>query len=393
MKNKFEKGSEWRRWDLHLHTPLSIVQNFGGDSDDIWKSYFEKLSELPEDIKVLGITDYLFIDGYRKVLENRDKIPNIELVLPNIEFRLDLFNSQDKRLNLHVIFSDKVKPDVIQEQLLNCLSKAYKITDASVWQQTPTRRSLEELGKQVKESAEEGNSIHSKSDLKVGFENITYKLEDIQKELNKDCFKDKYVLALGYTEWDQFKWDQSAAEKRNVINGIDFLLTNNPSEDTINKHQEDLSKNKIDKPIIHSSDAHDLSSLSNSKLWIKADPTFTGLRQILNDYERVFIGELSPNVKNDFDVISSIEISDSNGWFDDSFSLPINSDLITIIGGRGSGKSALIEMIAYGGNSLDHSDDSFINKAQKHKESLKGTNIKLSWANGDIDETKIGDTI
>jgi ABC-type lipoprotein export system ATPase subunit len=387
---KYTRGSEWRKWDLHVHTPLSIVQEYGGDTEDVWNRYIDALKNLPEEIKVIGITDYLFIDGYKKVLDTRSQLNNLDLIIPNIEFRLDLFNAQNKRLNLHVLFSDEVSPEVIQEQLLSCLSKAYRISDASIWQQTPTRRSLEELGKQIKSNAVAGNSIHSKTDLRVGFENITYKLEDILKELDKDCFKDKYVLSLGYTEWDQFKWDQSAAEKRNVINKIDFLLTNNPTEDTISSNQKNLLDNSIEKPILHSSDSHTFDDLNKSMLWIKADPTFTGLKQVLNDYDRVFIGTQYPSSKNDFNIISKIEVTNSNNWFENNFSLPINKDMVTIIGGRGSGKSALIEMIAYGCNSEDTSGESFIGKAQKHKESIKGAKIKITWENGDEDQVEIG---
>lgn len=395
MSQKFSRGSEWRKWDLHIHTPLSIVQGFGGDTDEAWGQYISALKELPPEISVLGITDYLFIDGYKKVVERIEEIENIDLILPNIEFRLDLFNAQDKRLNLHVIFDDykSISPDKIQEQLLNCLSKAYRITDGSAWQQTPTRGSLEELGRQIKDSAPNGNSIYSKSDLQVGFENITYKLEDILKELEKDCFKDKYVLALGYTEWDQFKWNQSAAEKRNVVNGMGFLLTNNLSEETISEHETELRDNSIFKPILYSTDSHDFEQLHRTKLWIKADPTFTGLRQVLNDHDRIFIGGQSPETKNDFEVITNIEISNSSNWFTADFSLPLNKDLVTIIGGRGSGKSALMEMIAYSANTQDPSFESFINKAQKHKESLSGATVCITWGNGETEEKIIGEEL
>ena len=30
MEHKYNKGSEWRKWDLHIHTPYSIYQNYGG---------------------------------------------------------------------------------------------------------------------------------------------------------------------------------------------------------------------------------------------------------------------------------------------------------------------------------------------------------------------------
>lgn len=60
----YARGSEWRKWDLHVHTPSSICQNYGGDTDEAWERYIDDLESLPEEFSVLGINDYLFIDGY-----------------------------------------------------------------------------------------------------------------------------------------------------------------------------------------------------------------------------------------------------------------------------------------------------------------------------------------
>src|SRR3990172_4674424 len=100
--SNFPRGSLWRRWDLHVHTPSSIVQNYGGDTPAAWDSFIEHLKALPPDIAVLGITDYLFVDGYEKLLARRAEIPNVTTLLPNIEFRLNTFSgtaSNHKRHN------------------------------------------------------------------------------------------------------------------------------------------------------------------------------------------------------------------------------------------------------------------------------------------------------
>lgn len=38
LKNKYPKGSEWGKWDLHIHTPCSIVQEYGGN----YKAFYKK---------------------------------------------------------------------------------------------------------------------------------------------------------------------------------------------------------------------------------------------------------------------------------------------------------------------------------------------------------------
>ena len=77
------RGSEWRKWDLHVHTPASLCSEYGGDNDEIWEQFIQRIENLPSDIKVLGINDYLFLDGYEKVLKYKKdgRIPNIELLL------------------------------------------------------------------------------------------------------------------------------------------------------------------------------------------------------------------------------------------------------------------------------------------------------------------------
>jgi predicted metal-dependent phosphoesterase TrpH len=63
----YHEGSVWRRWDLHVHSPASHVQKYGSD-DRAWERFLADLEALPASFAVIGINDYLFIDGYRRVL-------------------------------------------------------------------------------------------------------------------------------------------------------------------------------------------------------------------------------------------------------------------------------------------------------------------------------------
>jgi len=391
----YPKGSEWRKWDLHIHTPKSIIQSYGGDTATAWDSFIQKIASLPPAIKVIGITDYLFCEGYEYLLSRKNEISNIELIIPNIEFRLNTFSGTEhnnSRHNFHVLFDPSIGVEVIREQFLSGLSSAYKIQDNTEWQQTPTPRSLAELGKQIKAAAPAGNTVHSKSDVEVGFDNITYNRDDIVKLLQKSCFKGRHIIAIGYSEWDQSRWDQSAAEKRNLINSSNFCLTclNDPAK--ISENRDDLTRNKLNNIVLHSSDAHEIDKIGESLLWVKADPTFAGLKQILNEPEaRVFIGSSPPNYKHEHKVITKISIPSSDGWFNDDFELELNRDLVTIIGGRGSGKSALAEAIAYGAGSKDDTENAFIKKAAKHKNPITGAKIHLEWGDGSKTDFEVGD--
>ena len=71
MSDKYLRGSEWRKWDLHVHTPESIIHHYTGQNP--WKKFIEDLEQLPTEFKVLGINDYIFLDGYEKVLEYKSR--------------------------------------------------------------------------------------------------------------------------------------------------------------------------------------------------------------------------------------------------------------------------------------------------------------------------------
>ena len=41
--NTITRGSWWGRWDLHIHTPASIVQHYGEDNEETWEKYITDL--------------------------------------------------------------------------------------------------------------------------------------------------------------------------------------------------------------------------------------------------------------------------------------------------------------------------------------------------------------
>lgn len=82
-------------------------------------------------------------------------------------------------------------------------------------------------------------------------------------------------------------------------------------------------------------------------LWIKADPTFQGLKQILYEPERIFVGPEKPGRKKSYFLIDSVRFLDNteNIKFS-SEPIAINPNLTTIIGGKSTGKSLLLHYIA-----------------------------------------------
>ena len=368
-QNNYPKGSEWRKWDLHVHTPYSIVNHYKGkDDNEKWEKFISDLENLPPEFKVLGINDYLFIDGYRKMLEYKEKgrLKNIELLLPVVEFRIEKFagHKEFKKVNFHVIFSDELSPDIIQRQFLDAITNHFKLTpgiNGIMWSGVISKESLEDLGKKIKESVPKDKLADYGSDLEEGFNNLCVNEDEIIKILvNNSYLKEKYLIAIGKTEWESLSWnDQSIAIKKDIINKADIVFISAKNIKDFENAKAKLEEQKVNNLLLDCSDAH-YNSDSQEKdrigkcfTWIKADPTFEGLKQIIYEpEERVRIQENNPEY--DFDkptfskisIIQPLEVFNGEKVKFDKTELPLNKNLVTIIGGRGTGKSLLLNYIA-----------------------------------------------
>lgn len=389
-------GSTWKKWDLHVHTPASLVHGYdGATSEEAWEKFLGDIENLPSDFKVIGINDYIFVDGYERVLKEKSsgRLKNIDLILPVIELRLDKFagvvkkakdgsysKSDWNRINLHIVF-DQLDPDLIRQQFLAGLVQCYDLIPESNhlqgrWQAVITHDSLRRLGEMIIESVPTALRAQYGNPMQEGFNNLCVSLDKVLKALNRHDLTDRYLLAVGKTEWENMKWtDQSIAEKKNVINHVDMVFTAAENPEAYAKALASLVESRVNPKLLDCSDAHALSSspnkdrIGNCFTWIKADSTFQGLMHAIAEFEqRVFVGD-EPEKRQLVSAhrtkyIKSLSIKKRAGstlpddWFD--IDLPINHDLVAIIGNKGSGKSALADIIALVGDTKNHASFSFL---------------------------------
>lgn len=420
-----KRGSIWKKWDLHVHTPFSMYQKYGNSLEDqTWENFICDLEKLPPEFKVIGINDYIFIDGFKKVLEYKEKkgrLKNIELILPVIEFRLKKFvgNEKFRKINYHILFSNEIKVEVLEQQFLTQLygkhELSYDISEKKIsWKGAITRDSLPDLGKAIRQSVPETERAKfTESDLELGFNNINFdekNLEDILKE--SQYLDGKYLTAIGKAEWDQFRWsDTGIADKKDLINKVDLVFISAGNISSFIKAKERLREDNVNNRLLDCSDAHNFSQSSDKDrigkcfTWIKADTTFEGLRQVLVNFEeRVFVGEkpkiLERVANNKTKYISSILINKKTGstlsekWFED-VTVDLNHELVAIIGNKGNGKSALTDIIGLIGCSKTYKDFSFLNP---HKfldpKDNKGSNFwgRILWESGLPEEKSLADS-
>ncbi len=403
MEHKYNKGSEWRKWDLHIHTPDSLFHNYNtGELIDVWDKFIIDIESLPKEIKVVGINDYLFIDGYRRILEEKSKgrMSNIELFLPVIELRIAKFggNKQFKRVNFHIIFSNDITPDVIQGQFLNALSAKYVLThgiNKDWWGGVIDKENLQKLGEKIIESIPINERINYDSPIKEGFNNLNLDENQIFEALhNYHGFEGKFITAIGKTEWDDFKWnDNSISEKKTIINNVDIVFTAAETVEKFRKAKEKLREQNVNDLLLDCSDAHynidsdNKDRLGNCNTWIKADATFEGLKQIISEpEERVRIQSSNPNEeKLLYNIIEKIRFIDNSSQSRfTTHEIGFNPNLNAIIGGKSSGKSLLMHLIAGAvGNRAD---------SKNYSELLNNIDIEVFYADNTDEKIKPEDS-
>tara|TARA_Y100001954_G_scaffold237898_1_gene303241 strand:+ start:48252 stop:51059 length:2808 start_codon:yes stop_codon:yes gene_type:complete len=365
----YSRGSEWRRWELHTHTPCSYLNNgFGTDWDVYVKELFSKA--IRHNIAAIGLTDYFTIDGYKKIkteyLDNETKLKELFtpdevrkikdiLILPNIEFRLSTL-VDGSRVNFHVLFSNEVSIQDIEENFLyelNFVAESNPHSEDERWKLKTCN--LETLGQRLKSEQQE---FEADSDIYVGMKCAVVDDTEIVKILTnkKSKFKDQYLIFIPSDEdLSKINWNGQGHQIRKLlIQKSNGLMASNPK--TIQWGLGEFHDTSADfvkefrslKPCIWGADAHcydTLFSPANDRYcWIKANPSFNGLKQITFEPEdRVKISDVRPDEKNDYQLIDHVSFKDPQ------FSprrLPINPNLTAIIGGKSTGKSVLLRNIA-----------------------------------------------
>lgn len=305
------RGSEWNRWDLHLHTASSYDYKYKAkDSDDL---LCQTLRD--NNIKAVAITDHFIIDKDR-IESLRAKAPEI-VFFPGVELRTD---KGSNNLHLILIFSEQSDLDTLSSNFEVIMrrekAKASDSNETIYWDFND-----------IIDFAKKQNALIS---IHAGRKTNGVDEEIKNSSLFKEAIKEEIANNIHFFEMGQ----------RRDIEGYEKFVF--PSIDR--------------KPLIMCSDCHHPNQYQpKESLWIKADLTFEGLKQCLyQPLERVFVGVIPPVLdrlqKNKQVNIDEIEIHrvdspthDQYCWFD--CSLPLNPGLVAIIGNKGSGKSALSDIL------------------------------------------------
>ena len=114
-ESEINYGSTWHRWEPHVHTPGTLLNDqFTGP--DPWGKYLDKIEGSNPPIRAIAVTDYYLAGSYEEVLQEKTngRLPNVDLIFPNIEMRLDVGTMKGRWVNVHLLVSPEDPEHVTQ---------------------------------------------------------------------------------------------------------------------------------------------------------------------------------------------------------------------------------------------------------------------------------------
>ena len=303
------RGSEWNRWDLHLHTASSYDAKYkGNDADQLLCAALKE-----KHIKAVAITDHFVID--------KDRIEHLRSIAPDIVFFPGVELRTDKNANnLHIIL------------IFDCESR-------------------------LSELAEDFNAImyRQKAKAKEADETIYWDFNDIVEFANEhdaliSIHAGRKVNGIDKELPNSKALPHQFAAKDEIGKKIHFFEVGQKRD--IDDYKKYIWPSVGKKPIIICSDCHDPREYEQkAPLWIKSKFTFDGLKQCLyQPEERVFVGDIPPaldrickNKQVNIDTIAVHRKTDcvhkDMKCFD--FQIPLNAGLVSIIGNKGSAEDSV----------------------------------------------------
>ena len=313
-------------------------------------------------------------------------MPGVDLIFPNVELRLGIGTGRGSPINIHLLVSPDDPDHVARLQSFlsglefEALGERYRCTSAEIIQ----------LGR-----AHDATATNDRQALAVGTNQFKVDLANLREALRVSKWAQSNILiglAAGSNDGTAgLQGDASLARLRREIESAAHIIFSARSAD----REFWLGKGAVSpevlrseynglRPCLHGSDAHRLDRVvtpdQDRRCWLKGDLTFETLRQACLEPEiRVFVGTAAPPAAPTSQVISEIEVTGAPFLLNPK--LPLNPGLVGIIGARGSGKTALADLIAAGGKAftLGANQRSFIDRAVDH---LSGAGVSLAWADG-----------
>ncbi|MGF6648543.1 ABC-type multidrug transport system ATPase subunit [Paraburkholderia sp. GAS82] len=252
-------------------------------------------------------------------------------VIGNLEFRLTQPNKDGEAINAHVLFDPTLGTAEINQRV----SRLKLINTQDPDGERPvycTPRDISAAG--------------------LTIANITVEYRDLRDWLQAQFKRDQYVLVGCPVGYGSFRPQRGEGRGEKIATELDkgcAMMFGGTSERAFfaNVHRY---AGAVAKPVLQGSDAHRIAEIGTNHSWIKAKATFGGLRQLVYEpTERISLDVDNPEHLYPKPFFSGLHIEGpllaGQPLEFHSSSIGINRDLVAIIGGRGAGKSVLLDSV------------------------------------------------
>ncbi len=341
----------------------------------------------------MAVTDYYLTDTYEELLRFKagGRLSKTQLIFPNIEVRLDVATSRGGFVNLHLLVSPEDPNHVTEVQRLLARLQFRALSDNF----NCTRPELMRLG-----YAANSNIIDDNAAVAYGATQFKVNFKELQTVISESGWaRDNILIAVAGGSSDGTAGVRDAADqtiRQEIEKFAHIIFASSLAQRDFWLGLKAMTAHEIRerydglKPCLHGCDAHkhtDIATPNGDRYsWIKGELSFDALRQACIDpANRACVGQEPPSSATPSQVIASIQVPGSP-WMTTP-NIPLNQGLVAIIGARGSGKTALADMLAAGCDAISpdgwldtkETSSSFLVRARPL---LADAKVNLAWMGG-----------
>ena len=377
-----EAGARWLRCDLHVHTPFDREKKFGENIraaiEAFKKERPQRLAEIADrfvtacrdaadsaGVDLVALTDHNSIEGYRYLRaqfetlarQARDQGLAMPAILPGVEFSV----GGERPIHFLVIFATSTDPDMIDRAIAHVFGAADRF-DPRTGTPRATGQSVEEFLERLYEFCRPPSGdrhmefvvLPAHADSRQG----------ISREVVGGAAGADITVATSL--WDEMKGHL----RQRVITRRDWhgFQTSRPyadlpqafkellwrwaaaqrSEDweTLTEIQRARYRERRHWPLVECSDPHRYEAIGSRYTWLKMEvPDVEGIRLSLLDPESRLRRMSEGPPSRDYPRVDRLRVRRTDFFEDVEVSL--NPCLTTLIGGRGTGKSTVVEYLRH----------------------------------------------
>lgn len=364
------RGARWWRCDLHVHTPFDrrqfgedlrhVVAESGLGNQEPLATMARRFWTACAGIDIVGVTDHNSVNGYRRLAPflasfsqaAKEANEHAPVFLPGVELTV----GAERAMHFLVLFSSDCSADLV-DQAVQGIFRASPRHDEN-GDPLPTTRSIGDFLADLKAFCTPDNGerrvpflvipahVESNSGLAVETGIHDHTGPEILQQMRGVLREGAITRAAWHGFQTTNEYVRLPSEMRELLCVWEANRRDQRWED-LGADEKAAIRTLEHWPLVEASDPQAYDEIGRRYSWLKmAEPDLEGIRLALLDPESRLRRMEAGEPGRSHPQIRSISIRRTD--FFENLELSFSSNMTTLIGGRGSGKSTLVELIRYG---------------------------------------------